>query len=369
MGTGAALNPAPASDNNLINGKMNFDCTTVAASDKTSCNSNAGISQFKFTTGKTHRLRLINAGAEGLQRFSIDGHTLTVIANDFVPIKPYTTKVVTLGIGQRSDILVTADAGKSNTAYWMRSNISSICSVSTQHNALAAIYYDKADTTKSPTSTAWDIPDPGTCANDDLSLTVPYYKITPEPKPATTKTMEINFFINDTGNFLWTLDDTSFRANYNSPVLLLANLGNLTFEPEWNVKNFGSNKTIRVVVNNLTPASHPLHLHGHNMFVLHEGDGVYDGTSVINPSNPQRRDVQQIRANGHVVWQIDADNPGVWPFHCHIAWHVSAGLYANILERPADIKQKQIPQVLAQTCRDWAAYTKTDVVDQIDSGL
>src|SRR4051812_621837 len=79
-------NPAPSSDNNLINGKMDFDCATVAAGGKTKCTNNAGISKFKFTTGKTHRLRLINAGAEGIQRFSIDGHDMTVIANDFVPI-------------------------------------------------------------------------------------------------------------------------------------------------------------------------------------------------------------------------------------------------------------------------------------------
>jgi FtsP/CotA-like multicopper oxidase with cupredoxin domain len=82
----AGGNPRPLSDNNLINGKMNFDCTTVAAGDTTPCNSNAGISKFKFTTGKTHRLRLINAGGMGLQRFSIDGHNMTVIANDFTPI-------------------------------------------------------------------------------------------------------------------------------------------------------------------------------------------------------------------------------------------------------------------------------------------
>lgn len=80
------FNPAPSSDNNLINGKMNFNCSTVAAGDKAPCNSNAGISKFKFTTGKTHRLRLINAGAEGVQRFSIDGHNLTVMATDLVPI-------------------------------------------------------------------------------------------------------------------------------------------------------------------------------------------------------------------------------------------------------------------------------------------
>ena len=59
---------------------------------------NAGLAKFKFQTGKTHRLRLINAGAEGIQRFTIDNHTMTVMANDFVPIRPYDTKVVTLGV-------------------------------------------------------------------------------------------------------------------------------------------------------------------------------------------------------------------------------------------------------------------------------
>jgi hypothetical protein len=70
------------------------------------------------------------------------------------------------------------------------------------------------------------------------------------------------------------------------------------------------------------------------------------------------------------VFQIEADNPGTWPFHCHIAWHISTGLYINILERPADIqKDMAIPSIMAQTCRDWWAWTGNNVVDQIDSGL
>ncbi len=86
----------PRPDNNLINGKMNFDCSTVT--DGRPCNSNAGISKFRFRSGRTHRLRLINSGADSIQKFSIDGHTMTVIANDFVPIEPYNTTVVTLGV-------------------------------------------------------------------------------------------------------------------------------------------------------------------------------------------------------------------------------------------------------------------------------
>lgn len=87
---------APKSDNNLINGKMGFNCSLVT--DGTPCTNNAGLSKFQFTTGKKHRLRLINAGSDAIQKFSIDEHTLTVIANDFVPIQPYETEIVTLGV-------------------------------------------------------------------------------------------------------------------------------------------------------------------------------------------------------------------------------------------------------------------------------
>ena len=70
---------------------------------------------------------------------------MTVIANDFVPVRPYKTSVVTLGIGQRSDVLVTA-SGKSTDAVWMRSDLDQDCALVTanQPHALAAIYYPGA---------------------------------------------------------------------------------------------------------------------------------------------------------------------------------------------------------------------------------
>lgn len=354
------------SDNNLINGKNNFNCSTLPASDTTTCNSQAGLSKFKFKRGKVHRLRLINSGAEALQRFSIDGHTMTVIANDFVQVEPYDTKVVTLGIGQRTDVLVKAN-GKLDS-YWMRANISVPCSLARSPNALAAIYYDKADQTKEPKSAAWDIPDPATCVNDDLALTVPLMKL-PLPAAQLTYDMPVEFFVNGSGNTLFKFDGVDFRGNYNSPTLLLAKLGEDDFEDQWNVRNTGSAKSVRVNVINNTPIPHPMHLHGFNMYILHEGPGAWDGT-IINRNNPQRRDVIQVQGNGHVVIQFDAgDNPGVWPFHCHIAWHVSAGLLVQFLTNPDKVEKYRIPNIVAQTCREWGKWTNTNIPLQIDSGL
>ncbi|OAQ67474.1 laccase-1 precursor [Purpureocillium lilacinum] len=356
------------SENNLINGKNNFDCSKVATDDKTPCVSNAGLSKFRFKRGKTHRLRLINAGPEALQRFSIDGHNMTVIANDFVTVKPYVTSVVTLGVGQRADVLVKAD-GPSDGAYWMRANISAKCSLANQPNALAAVYYDKADVNTAPKSTPWDVPDPGTCTNDDLSLTRPTMKLR-VPEPDLTYVMEAKFFRNETGHPLWSFDGVDFRGNYNSPTLLMSHLGNFTFEKQWNVRNTKNARSVRVHVKNLSGAAHPMHLHGFNMYILHEGDGPdWDGT-IIHPENPQRRDVVQLRPNGHLVIQFDAgQNPGVWPFHCHIAWHVSGGFFTQFVTGADKVRKMRPPSVVAETCRQWATWTNTNIPNQIDSGL
>lgn len=298
---------------------------------------------------------------------------MTVIANDFVPVKPYQTNVVTLGVGQRTDVIVEATAPDKSAVY-MRSAVSKTCSVSKQPLALAAIYYDGADTNSVPTSTATNYDD-SHCGNDPLDKTIPFFSFPSTPAPATTAKIGITIHTNATGHLLWYMNESSFRANYNNPILLLANLGNTSypFDPQWNVYNFGNNNSVRIIVENHSGAAHPMHLHGHNFNVLAEGPGVWDGT-INHIENTQRRDVQLIQPGSpavpsHLVIQYNTDNPGVWPFHCHIAWHVSGGLYVNVMEQTDLIKKRVIPATIAQTCRDWADYTGQTVVAEIDSGL
>jgi Multicopper oxidase len=72
-------------------------------------------------------LRLINIAFDASFYFSIDNHKLTVVSTDFVPIKPYTTDAVIIGIGQRYNVIVEAnpidDNGnpiKSLGPFWIR---------------------------------------------------------------------------------------------------------------------------------------------------------------------------------------------------------------------------------------------------------
>ncbi|KAJ2974397.1 hypothetical protein NUW58_g8671 [Xylaria curta] len=353
------------SDNNLISGRMNFDCATMDAGDLTRCTSNAGLSKFKFQSGKTHRLRFVNTGSEGVERISIDNHIMTVIANDFVEIKPYDTKVVTIGVGQRVDVLVRANG--TECAYWLRSNLTS-CSNAKQPFARAVIYYDKADTDTIPTSTPWDVPDPQTCTNDALEITEPYYPMA-LPEPSWTQNMDISMFRNASGNLLWQFGGVAARVDYNKPTLLQLGNNSMKFEPEMNVHDYGSNSSIRIIVNNPTPAPHPMHAHGVNMYILSAGPGNYDGTTVVRPANPMRRDVQMVQPFGHIVVQMDVHNPGIWPFHCHIAWHASAGFFSQMVFLPDEIRRYTIPDNVKQTCRDWDAFTSRVAPNQIDSGL
>ncbi|KFA54032.1 hypothetical protein S40293_01741 [Stachybotrys chartarum IBT 40293] len=354
------------SDSNLINGKGTFNCSSLGPEDDNPCENNAGISQFRFRRGQTHRLRLMNTGADAMQQFSIDGHRMTVIANDFVAVEPYETEVVTLGIGQRTDVLVVANGD--TDAYWMRTSIPAACGHTNNPNGVAAIFYEGADETQVPQSQPWDVPASETCANDDLTLTRPVVAM-PLPEPDLTLDMDVALFRNETNHTLWSFGGVSGRGNANSPTLLMADRGNLTFAQEWNVVNTGNASSVRINVYNGSPAAHPMHLHGFDMYVLHEGPGRWNGT-IIRPENPQRRDVNQVRANGHLVIQFDAaSNPGIWPFHCHIAWHVSAGFFAQFLTNPDAVESMRIPGKVAETCQQWEAWTDANIPEQIDSGL
>jgi FtsP/CotA-like multicopper oxidase with cupredoxin domain len=250
---------------------MNYPCANTTQA----CTPNAGISKFSFVSGKKYRLRLINTSAEGMQKFTIDGHNFTVIANDFVPVQPYTTNVITIGVAQRTDVIVEA-VGKAGESYWMRSDLGTLgagCSVTdgVSPEALAAIYYQGANTSAVPTTTSGlTAAELNNCGNDPLNQTVAFCAQTPDPNPPTTETINVVFGSNGT-NFVWFMNNSSFRGDYNDPVLLDEKAGNLNFPSEYNVYNFGSNSSVRVIVKNTFQfGAHPMHvrlsMHRQNLY-------------------------------------------------------------------------------------------------------
>jgi FtsP/CotA-like multicopper oxidase with cupredoxin domain len=338
-------------ENNLIQGKNDYDCALEDQGRE--CVPNATLSKFDFQPGKKHLLRLINAGGSANQKFSVDGHKLTVVANDFTQVKPYDVDVVTLGVGQRSDVIVTAD-GQSNHTAWMRSEIDVPCQNGTVHRALAkaVVHYPDAPLDAIPITTGhtWKSNDclnvskvqfqslyQLTWAQDPLALTVPI-DVRPVPEPSIIEHLDITAQPNATGHLVFAVNDITFRANYSANLLYEASTGKTTWpdHPEYHVIDYSNQTSVRVIVRNLFPVMHNMHLHGHaDFWILAEGRGQWDGR-ITREENPQRRDSAQLswgtpELPAYLVIQFNSDNPGVWPFHCHLVVHASAGLYTNFL--------------------------------------
>lgn len=357
--------PPPASNNNLINGKMNFPCEQT----NRSCTPNAGISKFKFQSGKRYRLRVINTSAEGIQKFSIDGYTFEVIANDFVPIKPYTTDLLTLGVGQRSDIVVHA-TGKPGESVWMRSTLGKSaldggCTLTDgiSPEAVAAIYYENANQTSVPKTTSQISEDRILyCGNDPLDETVPYYSITPNPDPKVIHTISITYGSNGTHELFY-MDNSTFRGDYNAPILLSAKVGKHDWDPGYNIYDCAGGTSTRIILYNYAPTgAHPMHTHGHNVFVLAEGYGEWDG-NVVNPENPQRRDTQLLqnaKADGtpaYTVLQFTNDNPGESKLCQSLCYN-----FADVLAR---LMAASLPHCMACVCWSVRHSARATTVDHL----
>ncbi|KAF9356419.1 hypothetical protein BGX26_005283, partial [Mortierella sp. AD094] len=52
-----------------------------------------------------------------------------------------------------------------------------------------------------------------------------------------------------------------------------------------------------------------------------------------------RRDTVFVPAHSNVAIRLKADNPGVWFLHCHIEWHLQAGLAVAVIEASEVMQQ------------------------------
>ena len=183
----ALTTAAPIQDNGLING--------------TNVWKNVGSRfQTTFVPGKKYRIRLINGAMNTPFNFQIDDHNLTIIAADFTPVQPYTVNYVTINVGQRYDIIVTANQPTDN--YWMRSIPQVSCSVNnTNANNIRGIVRYGASTAD-PTTTGYAAPD--NCNDPPNSELVPYLQQNIGAY-STEEDLEVTLTKDSAGIFLWYL--------------------------------------------------------------------------------------------------------------------------------------------------------------------
>lgn len=355
----------PILSNGLING------TNVYGEDGSGNQTGSRFTQ-RVTAGESYRFRLINSAIDSHFRFSIDNHTLTVIAADLVPIESYTTKMVSIGIGQRYDVLVTADQGSTAGAesFWMRAIPQVNCTKArSPTNVRGILHYGERPST--PRSTGYAYTD--SCQDEDAKRLVP---VVPKDVDSPTWThFDLASWNRTSDNLLrWYLNGTSMSVDWSNPTLAQIHDNATEYKRSHAVAELDEpDSWAYVAVETNASASHPVHLHGFDFYILAQGSGRYDAhdPSALNLVNPPRRDTAMLPAWGYVVLAFKTDNPGAWLMHCHIGWHTSEGFAMQFVVRKRDLlRNKMIDYAsLNGTCAAWKRHVAAGGIVLADSGV
>ncbi|KAG4033800.1 hypothetical protein MFRU_004g03030 [Monilinia fructicola] len=350
--TSAQTSGPPTLDNGLINGTNVYE--------------DLG-SRFNMTVeaGKSYRIRLVNAAIDTHFKFMIDNHNLTVIAMDLVPIVPYSTQVLSLGMGQRYDIILNATETSEN--FWIRAIPQTYCSDNANSGNIKGILKYSSTNDTEPSTSAYSYDD--NCDDEDMSTLVPYLSRDAGTN-LTSEELAVTVAYNSAGLFKWYMEATTFVSEWDYPTLSAIVEGNTTWTTDEHVIQLdNANEWVYFAISTTQSVPHPIHLHGHDFYVIAQGTGTYSSNTTLTLTNPPRRDVAMLPASGYLVIAFYTDNPGAWLMHCHIGWHTGEGFALQIVERMSEIEATIDTDRLNSTCAAWDKYAEAKDVEQDDSGV
>ncbi|RWA15010.1 hypothetical protein EKO27_g51 [Xylaria grammica] len=321
--------------------------------------------QTQFESGKSYRLRLLNTAIDTMFRFGIDNHTLTVISADLVPIVPFETDTINVGIGQRYDVIVKAD--QEPGSYWMRAIPQLACGSNEMTlNIKGIVTYDDLAVEEPETDPPQYDDD---CDDEALESLVPFVSLD-VGAAETEQVMDVGLAVVN-GFFKWTLNSNTFLSDWGEPTLEKVLDTDAVFTDQENIITLNeTNAWTYLVIESQIGLEHPFHLHGHDFYILAQQPGATFGDDAeLNLSNPMRRDVAMLPASGFLAIAFQNDNPGVWLAHCHIGWHTSQGFALQLVERKSEIEAFIDTDSLSDTCTTWNAYQDSAGIEQEDSGV
>ena len=290
----------------------------------------------------------------------MQGHKMTVVQADGRYIKPFDVYNLDVYSGQTYDVLFTADQDASKN-YWAAINVRGRNPKTPTGLAVLQYLPNEATllpTTPAPVSPIWNDTATSISLAKQILAKVGYEAAPPKKSHRTIVILGTQNNIN--GNLKWALNNISYVHNP-TPVIAALKYNikgaiDSTPPPDYPVQdynifvppkpslsaNYGSplyvfkrGSVVDVIVQNsntLTPNNseiHPWHLHGHDFWVLGYGQGMYDSTkdaASFNLIDPPVRNTAAVFPYGWVALRFVADNPGAWPFHCHIEPHFHMGM-------------------------------------------
>ena len=127
----------------------------------------------------------------------------------------------------------------------------------------------------------------------------------PNPARPPDRSLEIHL----TGNmerYMWSFDGKRFAAVTDEPI------------------RFGFDERVRVTLVNDTMMAHPIHLHGHFFELV---NGAHD-------THQPLKHTLVVQPGSKATFDLTANEPGDWAFHCHLLYHMHAGMMQVVTVRP-----------------------------------
>lgn len=316
--------------------------------------------EYLFNPGERVRLRIINGSAMTFFNVRIPGVPMTVIAADGIDVDEVTVDEFQIGVAETYDVIVSPPGGShALVAEAMDRSGMGIASLTSRsvkeggHRATppalretptltmvdmgmmdhAAMGHDMSggemggmdhnmrDTSKLPADVKVGpgvdmvAPMPMDRMNfpglglDTVEHLVLRYTDLRAKRMNPHRTIDREMVIHLTGNmerYMWSFDGKKFSAVTDDPI------------------RFGYDERVRVKLVNDTMMAHPIHLHGHFFELVNGADHMHQPlkhTVVVQPG-------------GTATFDLTANEPGDWAFHCHLLYHMHAGMMQTVTVRP-----------------------------------
>ncbi len=311
-----------------------------------------------FNVGERVRLRIINASAMTIFNFRIPGMPMSVVAADGLYVRPVETDEFQIGVAETYDVIVepkrerafpivaeSIDRSGQVVATFapqpdMRATAPLLrerpilthkdMAMAMDHGAMGGMNHGSmsgmsrdmsdggAQEHNHKTGAGVDslamapsnrLDEPGLGLENVPHRALRYSQLRSlEPNPD-TRAPEREMEIHLTGNmerYMWSFDGVKFSA-VDKPIF------------------FHEGERIRVTLVNDTMMTHPIHLHG--MF--------FD--LVVDESNHKpRKHTVNVKPGDKLSFDVSAEHVGDWAFHCHLLFHMHAGMMQVVSVLPGD---------------------------------
>jgi FtsP/CotA-like multicopper oxidase with cupredoxin domain len=344
----------------------------------------------QYKAGDRVRLRIVNAGASSYFWVGYGGGKMTVIGNDGNEVVPIEVDRLIVGVSETYDVVVTIPNNMSYefratpedrtkaASLWLGSGMKMPApklprlkyfegmkmmndmmkmngdmkvmdmEMTLQKMDMNRVMYDEInnppmqhqhdDPVRMDSSEAANMMDmQGITADASGSITTLNYAMLQSPTKtmlpdAPYKTMEFEL----TGNmnrYVWSINNKVVR--------------------EWDKIMIEKGQNVRIILFNNSMMRHPMHLHGHDFRVLN-GQGEYAPLKNVLDIMPMERDTIEFAGS----------QSGDWFFHCHILYHMMAGM-GNVFSYKNSPPNPELPDAVASYNRFLRDQSMTHIMAEI----